>query len=111
MNFRVPHTQQGRERMKRRWLSWNRRGRRAPFAGAAEKAVAGRSMRKALSEHLKSIHEKHRAFDVTFEGYTSTIAAKSASQARYLQWLNISDVASDLTFIAFCRGSTVRRAA
>lgn len=67
--------------------------------------------RKALAEHLKAIGDKTRKYAVTFDGFTSFVAAESAAKARYSNWLNISDVAPDLTFTQFCRRATVRSAA
>lgn len=67
--------------------------------------------RKALAEHLTAIGDKTRNYAVTFEGQTSYIAAESAAKARYSTWLEISDVFPDLTFKAFCRGVSARRAA
>jgi len=66
--------------------------------------------RKALADHLVAIGERHRAFDVTFQGYTTTVVGTSASKARYSYFLNIRDCLPDLTFSDFCRRSTIRSA-
>lgn len=67
--------------------------------------------REALVKHLKEIGDKHRLYDVTYQGQTQSIAAVSASKAKYRIWLDISDCFCDLTFGAFTRLSSVRLAA
>lgn len=67
--------------------------------------------REALKQHLKAIGDKHRIFNVTFDGHTSPVVAESASKARYSLWLDISDCFCDLTFKKFCQSATVRIAA
>ena len=64
--------------------------------------------RKALKKHLKEIGDKHRLYDVTYEGHTQSVAAISASKAKYRIWLDISDCFCDLTFGAFTRQARVR---
>ena len=62
----------------------------------------------ALKAHL-SVHAPINAFVVSFNGYSSTVTAKSASAAKYSYWLSISDIYSDLTFIEFCRSARVQK--
>lgn len=62
----------------------------------------------ALKAHL-AIHAPIKAFVVSFNGYSSTVTAKSASAAKYDYWLGISDIYCDLTFIEFCRSARVRK--
>lgn len=64
--------------------------------------------RAALRDHLKAIGDKHRAWDVTFEGYTSQIVATTRSRARYSYWAKISDTDADLAFGDFCSRARVR---
>ncbi len=64
--------------------------------------------RKALSAHLKQIGDKHRLFDVTYQGQTQAVVAESASKAKYSLWLDISDCFCDLTFAKFTRAASVR---
>ncbi|MCO5153349.1 MULTISPECIES: hypothetical protein [unclassified Shinella] len=67
--------------------------------------------REALVKHLKEIGDKHRLYDVTYQGQTQSIVAISASKAKYRIWLDISDCFCDLTFGAFTRQASVRLAA
>lgn len=67
--------------------------------------------RQALCEHLSVIGEPHRAFAVTYEGFTTIVAAPSRAAARYREFLAISDCCCDLTFGEFMRASIVRAAA
>jgi hypothetical protein len=64
----------------------------------------------ALKSHLAE-YAPISAFVVSFNGYSSTVTATTASKAKYDYWLGVSDVYSDLTFIEFSRGARVRRAA
>lgn len=64
----------------------------------------------ALKKHLAK-HAPMGAFTVSFDGHSTTVAAVSASKAKYSYWLRVSDVCSDLTFIQFSRAARVRRAA
>lgn len=68
--------------------------------------------RQALSDYLETldVDERHRAYVVTYEGYESTIPARSRSHARYANWLRISDSFSELTFGEFIKNSSVRAA-
>jgi hypothetical protein len=88
---------------------WSRNGKGAP-GGMAFYHVTTEG-RQALKQHLKEIGDKHRLFDVTFEGHTQTVVAESASKARYSLWLDISDCRASLTFRKFCQSVTVRIAA
>lgn len=63
---------------------------------------------KALAEHLRTIEDPHRAFVVSFDGFSRTVAAASRSKARYSHYLDVSDCWSDLTFKDYCRRATVR---
>ena len=38
--------------------------------------------RQALADHLREIEDPHRAYDVTFQGITTTVIATGAGQAR-----------------------------
>lgn len=60
----------------------------------------------ALKVHLAE-HAPINAFVVSFNGYSSTVTASTASAAKYGYWLGISDIYSDLTFIEFCRAARV----
>lgn len=90
----------------------------SPFWEKAEKSAPGRMLyfyvtdagRAALAKHLVAIGDKHRQFDVTFEGHTFPVVATSASKARFSAFADISDFRSSLTFAAFCRSSSVRAA-
>ena len=55
--------------------------------------------------------DKHRLYDVTYEGQTQSVVALSAAKAKYSLWLDISDCFCDLTFGKFCRSATVKIAA
>lgn len=66
--------------------------------------------REALVKHLKEIGDKHRQYDVTFQGYSFQVVATSASKARYSAFLDISDCCSELTFATFSRKASVRAA-
>jgi hypothetical protein len=67
--------------------------------------------RAALKQHLKEIGDKHRLFDVTYQGQTSSVVAVSAAKAKYSLWLEISDCFCDLKFGVFARAASVRLAA
>lgn len=64
--------------------------------------------RKALADHLTQIGDKHRLYDVTYEGQTQAVVALSAAKAKYSLWLDISDCFCDLTFAKFARTASVR---
>lgn len=68
--------------------------------------------RLALRAHLESqavtMGKPWRAYVVSFNGYSDTIPAKSRGQARYLRFLNISDIYPSLKFGEFCREASVR---
>ena len=63
--------------------------------------------RAALRDHLKAIGSKTRVFHITLDGYTSEVAAESASKAKYQHWLMVSDVNPDMTFAAYQRRAKV----
>ena len=88
---------------------WSRNGRGAP-GGMAFYYVTVEG-RQALKQHLKEIGDKHRIYDVTYQGQTQSVVAVSAAKAKYSLWLDISDCFCDLTFGKFCRSATVRKAA
>lgn len=67
--------------------------------------------RAALRRHLREIGDKHRLYEVTYEGRTETVVAVSAAKAKYRLWLSVSDCFQELTFGRFCRAATVRAAA
>jgi len=67
--------------------------------------VAGR---EALHDHLRKVGDKHRAYLVTFDGHSESIAATTPGKAKYEYWLRVSDVCPDLKFGAFCREASVR---
>lgn len=62
----------------------------------------------ALKVHLAE-HAPIKAFIVSFNGYSSTVTAATASAAKYDYWLGVSDIYSDLTFIDFCRSTRVHK--
>lgn len=66
--------------------------------------------RAALEAHLNSLGV-HKRFTVTFVGQSRVVSAETAAKARYSRWLDLCDVLPDMTFGAFQRRSTVRRAA
>lgn len=79
-------------------------------AGDGEYFAVSDSGRAALSEHLREIGDRHRKWIVSFDGYDMEVVATTRGQARYRKWLEISDVAADLTFSRFVRASTVHAA-
>lgn len=64
--------------------------------------------RRALAQHLREIKDRHRAYVVEFDGHPGTVIETSRSKARYSRYLDIVDVAPDLTFKDFCRRASVR---
>jgi hypothetical protein len=64
----------------------------------------------ALKSHL-AVHHPLAAFVVSFDGYSATVTAKTASKAKYSSWIDRSDIYPDLSFIEFARHASVRRAA
>lgn len=64
--------------------------------------------RKALAEHLKTLEEPWRAFEVSFDGFTTVVPAKSRSKAIYSYFLDVSDGWDDLTFGEFIRNARAR---
>lgn len=67
--------------------------------------------RKALAAHLKQLGDKHRLYDVTYEGRTQAVVAVSAAKAKHRLWLDISDCFCDLTFARFTKSASVRLSA
>jgi len=67
--------------------------------------------RRALADHLRSIGDKHRAFDLTFNGHIARVVGTSSAKARYDYFCHIRDCCPDLTFVEFLRRSSIRRAA
>lgn len=65
--------------------------------------------RKALVGHLKEIGDSWKPYDVSFNDFTTRVSAKSAGNAKYLKYLDISDCYPSLTFGRFAREATVRR--
>lgn len=63
--------------------------------------------RQALAAWLKE-HDPHRAYQITFEGHSWVVPAKSRGKAKYEAWLKISDSWSELTFGQFLRDARVR---
>jgi hypothetical protein len=73
---------------------------------------AGRlALRAHLESHAVTMGKPWRAYIVEFNGYRETIPARSRGQARYLRFLNISDIYPSLNFGQFCREASVRVAA
>ena len=66
--------------------------------------------RQALAAYLVGLDEPWGAFTVSYRGQKRIIPAKSRGKAKYTYYLDISDVRPDLTFLAFARAATVRRA-
>jgi hypothetical protein len=66
--------------------------------------------RAALVEHLLEIGDEWRAFEVTYRGHTRVLPAKTAGKARYSYFLDLREFLPDLTFAAFAKAVTVRRA-
>lgn len=66
--------------------------------------------RRALRDHLKAIADPHRAYAVTFRGYTSTVVGTSRDNAKYQHFLRVSDTDPDLTFQSYCRRAKARLA-
>lgn len=63
--------------------------------------------RKALRDHLVSIGDQHRAFNIEFMGHTTAVAGTSRGNARWRYFLDLSDSWSELSFAKFCKGSRV----
>jgi len=84
-----------------------REGRRSGSSTFFHVTHAGRA---ALAEHLREIGDRHRIWDVAFEGFPSTVVGTSRSKARYSHFLSLTDCLPDLTFAEFCRRSTIRAA-
>jgi hypothetical protein len=61
----------------------------------------------ALREHLKMIGDRHRRFQVEWDGHTHQIVAKSRGNAKYQAYLSASDAFCDLTFREFVRTARV----
>lgn len=87
---------------------WARHGNGAP-GGMVFYYVTDEG-RAALRRHLVEIGDKHRIYDVTYQGQTQAVVAVSAAKAKYRLWLDISDCFCDLTFGKFCRDASVRAA-
>ncbi|MDE3771555.1 hypothetical protein I7G86_07395 [Sinorhizobium meliloti] len=87
--------------------NWEKLGRRDDMAFFAV-TDAGR---KALADHLKKIGDPWKAYEVSFNGYTSIVSAKSSGNAKYQKYLDVSDCYSELKFVDFARQAKVRKAA
>lgn len=85
---------------------WDTHGRTAP--GEMAYFFVNQAGRQALKDHLKQIGDKHRLFDVTYQGLTQAVVAETAAKAKYSLWLGISDCFCDLTFGQFTRAASVR---
>lgn len=88
---------------------WGRHGKAAP--GGMAFYFVTEAGRKALKQHLKEIGDKHRLFDVTYQGHTQAVVAVSAAKAKYSLWLDISDCRPDVTFGQFARAASVHASA
>ena len=88
---------------------WDTHGRTAP--GQMTYFFVTQDGRQALKDHLKQIGEKHRLFDVTYQGQTQAVVAETSAKAKYSLWLSISDCRADLSFKKFCQSVSVRVAA
>lgn len=66
--------------------------------------------KQALKDHLVAT-DPRCAFVVTWDGYSQTISALTASKAKYDYFLHVKDVMPDIRFIDFSRTARVRRAA
>lgn len=87
--------------------NWKKVGQRDDMAFFAV-TDAGR---KALADHLKKIGDPWKAYEVSFNGYTSIVSAKSSGNAKYQKYLDVSDCYSELKFVDFARQAKVRKAA
>lgn len=63
--------------------------------------------RKALRDHLKSIADPHRQFNIEFMGHCIPVVSTTRSKARYSYWRDVSDALPDLTFRDFCKRARV----
>jgi|GEM_PF-1265848 len=64
--------------------------------------------RWALSEHLMTIGDPWKPFEISFEGFVSIVPAKSRSSAKYAKYLAIGDCLGDMRFGDFVKKVTVR---
>lgn len=64
--------------------------------------------RKALAAYLRESGDKHRAYDITFDGHVRTVVATSRSKARYSDFLDVREVRPDLSFKDYCSRASVR---
>jgi hypothetical protein len=67
--------------------------------------------RRALARHLAALPVQHRAFVVSYEGFDRIVPARTRDQARYLEYLSVSDCFSELKFGDFVKQARVRVAA
>lgn len=63
--------------------------------------------RRALSDHLKSISDPHRLFNIEFDGFRIPVVSTTRSKARYSYWRDVCDALPDLTFRDFCKRARV----
>lgn len=63
--------------------------------------------RKALADHLKMIDDPWQAYDVTFEGHRSVVAATSVEDAKRRTYNSVVDVWPSLKYRAFEKHLTV----
>ena len=83
---------------------WNDHGQR----GDLRLLSVTDSGRAALAAHLREIGDRNRLWTVLWRGYELTVAAPSASKARYSKWLDVADCDADLTFAQFQREARVK---
>ncbi len=83
------------------WLEGQRSEKMRFFAVTSEG-------RKALAAHLREIGDKHRAYEITFDGHARTVIAASRSKARYSDFLDVCEVCPDLKFKEYSKRASVR---
>jgi hypothetical protein len=79
----------------------------ARYSGGLRNFYVNRAGCEALASHLREIGDPHRAFVVTYAGYSNTVIATSRDKAKYARYIEISDVMPDLEFVDFCRRVSV----
>lgn len=86
---------------------WTKTGQRDDMAYCSVTDLG----RAALADHISDLPDPVQPFEVTFDGYTHIVPERTRSRAKYAYYLVVSDAWSELTFRAFCKRATVRRAA
>lgn len=85
---------------------WEKGGQRGDMAYYHVTREGAYALKAYLAEHAPI-----GLFEIEFNGFSSSVPAKTAASAKYKDWLNRSGGYPDLKFITFARHARIRRVA